>query len=305
MELPCWRDMFTYDRLQTDIVAIQLELSNACPLGTCAECAYRFMERPIGSMPLEFAKMIVDGAIEAFGVGINFNLNGLGEPLSYPYLPEIIRYIGQKSRGRIELFTSLIGPPERITEVCRALLEVNNNVLLATTCHIRDAEGEVLKKTANHFQFPIIYSMLGNIPRIDLHVATNVSIYTTDEDIKTFNDVFLPILGKDKVHVIERLDSWLEYIRPVAKECSDVTSPAVCDYLYRVLFIEWNGKVTQCCTDTIKDEFVIGEIKEKDDIKKIWFSPAMELLRERHNNLDCKDLIPCNRCGRTQGYLTR
>lgn len=298
--------MPTYDRLQTDIVAIQMELTNACALQQCVECAWRFMERPVGNMPLDFAKMVIDGAVEAFGKGINFNLNGLGEGLSYPHLAEVIRYIGQKApQGRIELFTSLIGLPERIKEVCQALLEVNNNVLLATTCHIRDAEGNVLKKTANHFQFPTIYSLLGNIQRIDLHVATNVSIYTTEEDIKTFNDVFLPILGKDKVHVIERLDSWLELIRPVAKACSDVTSPAVCDYLYRVLFVEWNGKVTQCCTDTIKDEFVIGEIKEKDDIKKIWFSPTMELLRERHNNLDCKDLSPCNKCSRTHGYLTR
>ena len=295
-----------YNRLQTDIVAIQLELTNVCPLATCAECAYRHMERPIGNMPLDFAKMVIDGAVEAFGTGINFNLNGLGEPLSYPHLAEVIRYIGQKApQGRIELFTSLIGPAERITEVCKALLEVNNNVLLATTCHIRDAEGEVLKKTANHFQFPTIYSMLGNVPRIDLHVATNVSIYTTEEDIKTFNDVFLPILGKDKVHVIERLDSWLEYIRPVAKECSDVTSPAVCDYPFKVMHILWDGRVNLCCTDDVTLEFEIGQIKVKEDIKAIWFSPVIELLREKHNNLDVAGQVPCNRCGRTKGYPTR
>ena len=296
----------TYDKLKTDIVAIQLELTNACPLATCAECAYRYMDRPVGNMPVDFAEMVIDGAVEAFGTGINFNLNGLGEPLSYPYLPDIIRYIGHKApQGRIEMFTSLIGPPERIKNVCQALMEVKNNVLLATTCHIRDADGNVLKKTANHFQFPTIYSLLGNIPRIDLHVATNVSIYTTEEDIKTFNDVFLPILGKDKVHVIERLDSWLEYIRPVAKECSDVTSPAVCDYPFKVMHVLWDGLVNICCTDDVTCEFKIGQITKKEDIKEIWFSPAMELLRERHNSLDVKDLIPCNRCGRTKGYLTR
>src|SRR3972149_11726041 len=193
-----WSVMITYDRLETKIVAIQLELTNACPLAKCAECAYRYMERPVGNMSIDFAKMVIDGAVEAFGIGINFNLNGLGEPLSYPNLAEVIRYIGQKApQGRIELFTSLIGPPERIKDVCKALLEVNNNVLLATTCHIRDDEGNILKKTANHFQFPTVYNLLGNIPRIDLHVATNVSIYTTLEDIAVFNEVFLPILGKD------------------------------------------------------------------------------------------------------------
>ena len=295
-----------YQRLETNIVAIQMELCNACPLATCAECAYRYMTRPIGSMPLDFAKMVINGTVETFGTGINFNLNGLGEGLSYPHLAEVIRYIGQKApQGRIELFTSLIGPPERIKDVCQALLEVKNNVLLATTCHMRDDKGDILEKTANHFQFPLVYNLLGNIPRIDLHVATNVSIYTTLEDIAVFNEVFLPILGKDKVHVIERLDPWLEHIRPYAKECSDVTNPAVCDYPFKVLFITWDGKVTVCCTDTISDELVIGEIKGKEDIKSIWFSSAMESLRERHNNLDVRDLSPCNRCSRTVGYISR
>ena len=295
-----------YQRLETNIIAIQMELCNACPLATCSECAYRFMERPVGSMPLDFAKMVIDGTVETFGTGINFNLNGLGEGLSYPHLAEVIRYIGQKApQGRIELFTSLIGPPERIKDVCQALLEVKNNVLLATTCHMRDDKGDILEKTANHFQFPMVYNLLGNIPRIDLHVATNVSIYTTLEDIAVFNEVFLPILGKDKVHVIERLDPWLEYIRPYAKECSDVTNPAVCDYPFKVLFITWDGGVTVCCTDTLSDELVIGEIKGKEDIKFIWFSSAMESLREKHNNLDVWDLSPCNRCGRTKGYISR
>ena len=300
------KDMPIYDRLKTDIVAIQIELCNACALQQCAECAWRFMERPVGSMPLDFAKMVIDGAVDAFGQTINFNLNGLGEGLSYPHLADIIRYIGIVApKGRVELFTSLIGPPERIKEVCQSLLDIKNNVLLATTCHIRDNKGNILDKTANHFAFPTVYNLLGNIPRIDLHVATNVSIFTTDDDIRIFNDTFLPILGKDKVHVIERLDSWLEYIRPVAKECSDVISPAVCDYNFRVLFIEWDGTVTTCCTDTIKNDLIIGVITKKEDIRNIWFGEYMESLRERHNSLNVEELSPCNSCGRTKGYLTR
>ena len=295
-----------YQKLETKLIACQIELTNACALQRCAECAWRFMQRPIGNMDINLAKTIIDGIVEIFGQSINFNLNGLGEGLSYPHLAEVIRYIGQKApQGRIELFTSLIGPPERITDVCKALLEVNNNVLLATTCHIRDDEGNILKKTANHFQFPTVYNLLGNISRIDLHVATNVSIHTTEEDIKTFNDVFLPILGKDKVHVIERLDPWLEYIRPFAKECYDVTGPAVCDYPFKVMHILYDGRVNLCCTDDATVELEIGQIKAKEDIKAIWQSPAMELLRSKHNDLDVWSQKPCNSCGRTKGYLKR
>src|SRR3972149_3902216 len=296
----------TYQRLENAIVAIQMEVTNACPLADCAECAYRFMSRPIGHMDFELAKTIVDGAVEAFGTGINFNLNGLGDPMSCLKLPDLIRYIGQKApNGRVELFSSLVGSKERIEAVCKALDEIPNNVLFASTCHLRDDKGNIMEQTAKHFQFDTVFNMLGSNPRIDLHVAMNRSIFTTGEDIGTFNWIFLEALPKDKVHFIERLDPWLEYIRPFAVECSDVTGPAVCDYPYRVLFVEWNGTVTICCTDTIKDELVIGTIKTKEDVKNIWFSPLMEELRQRHNNLDVDGLAPCNRCGRTKGYLKR
>src|SRR3972149_5642055 len=174
----------TYERLKREIVSIQMELTNACPLADCAECPYRHMTRPVGHMDFDLAKTIVDGAVEAFGTGINFNLNGLGEPMSYGRLGDLIRYIGQKApQGRIELFSSLVGSKERIEAVCKALDEIPNNVLFATTCHLRDDKGNILEQTAKHFQFETVFNMLGTNPRIDLHVAMNRSIFTTGEDI--------------------------------------------------------------------------------------------------------------------------
>lgn len=264
------------------------------------------MTRPIGHMDFELAKTIVDGAVEAFGTGINFNLNGLGEPMAYMKLPDLIRYIGQRApQGRVELFSSLVGSKKNIEEVCRALNEIPNNVLFATTCHLRSYTGEILEQTAKHFAFETVFNLVGNNPQIDLHVAMNRSIFTTAEDIQAFQNIFGEALPKEKIHFVERLDPWLETVRDIAVECSDVTSPAVCDYPYRVLFVTWNGKVTICCTDTLKNELVIGEIKDKSDIKSIWYSSLMEQLRARHNNLDVKCLAPCDRCGRTKGYLNR
>lgn len=295
-----------YQRLEEKIVAIQMEVTNACPLADCAECAYRFMSRPIGHMDYELAKIIVDGAVQAFGTGINFNLNGLGEPMAYLKLHDLIRYIGQKApNGRVELFSSLVGNKDRIIAVCQALNEIPNNVLFATTCHLRSYTGDILEQTAKHFQFETVFNLLGSNPRIDLHVATNVSIFTSDEEVKAFKRIFSEALPEEKIHVVERLDPWLEYIRPFAVECSDVMSQSVCDYPYRVLFVEWNGTVTICCTDTLKDELVIGEIKTKEDVGKIWFGDFMNELRDRHNNLDVAGLHPCSNCGRTKGYLKR
>lgn len=296
----------TYEKLENKIVSIQMEVTNACPLADCAECAYRHMTRPVGHMDFELAKTIVDGAVEVFGPGINFNLNGLGEPMSYKKLPDLIRYIGKAvPHGRVELFSSLVGNKKMIEEVCRALNEIPNNVLFATTCHLRSYTGEILALTAKQFAFEEVYNLVRDNPRIDFHVAMNRSIFTQQDDIEAFYRIFGEVMPKDKIHFVERLDSWLGYINDVAVECSDVTSPAVCDYNFRVLFVEWDGTVTTCCTDTIKDELVIGKITSKEDVKNIWFGETMNRLRDRHNALDVEGLSPCNSCGRTCGYLKR
>lgn len=298
--------MIDYQRLENKIVSIQLELTNACALADCAECSYRFMTRPVGHMDFDLACAIVDGAVETFGPGINFNLNGLGEPMAYRRLPDLIRYIGRMApQGRVELFSSLVGNKKMIEAVCHALNEIPNNVLFASTCHLRSYTGEVLALTAKQFAFEEVFNLVGGNPRIDFHVAMNRSIFTTEDDIEAFHRIFGEALPKDKIHFVERLDSWLGYITDVAVECSDVTSPSVCDYNFRVLFVEWDGTVTQCCTDTLNNAFIIGKITKKEDIKNIWFSPIMENLRKRHNDLDCENLNPCNQCGRTKGYLKR
>lgn len=298
--------MSDWQRRDTSIVAVQMELTNACPLSTCVECAYRFMSRPIGHMDFNLAKAIVDGAVSAFGTTVNFNLNGLGEPISYLKLPDLILYIGAKApNGRIELFSSLVGSKDRVEEICRALDKVSNNVLFAVTCHIRDDKGHILDQTVSHFQFETVYRMLKSNPRIDLHVATNKSIYTETGDVRVFRNIFEDMLPPEKVHVIEELDSWLETIRPVAISCSDVESKSVCDYPFNVLHVAWDGTCLICCTDDVNGELPVGKIEKEEDVKTVWFSEKMEEIRNRHNNLDVCGLSPCNRCGRTVGYVTR
>src|SRR3989304_4554729 len=136
--------MNTYQQLETGIVACQIELCNVCPL-QCAECAYVFQTRPKGHMAFDFFQLVVDGCLEAFGP-ISFNLNGLGEPLSYPHLADAIRSIGHKTpASRIELFTSLATSLARAEEVTDALLAVPNPVLLASTIHSYGVDGGVMK----------------------------------------------------------------------------------------------------------------------------------------------------------------
>lgn len=300
-------DTSTYQRLETGIVACQVELTNTCPL-TCAECAYVHQTRPKGHMEYDFFTMLVSGCQEAFGT-INYNLNGLGEPLSYPRLADAIRYLGDHSPGsRIELFTSLVTTPQRAAEVADALLSVPNNVLLASTIHSYGVDGEIMKQA--HKAGPVLSlfrEKFADVPRIDFHVAMNRTKFVTDDLADEFNAGMLPIFGEEKTHVVEKLDRWLGYVDGFAGPggYSDVTSPGVCDYPYKVLHVAWNGDVLVCCTDDVQGELKLGTITEKSDILRIWNSQQYEELRVRHNNLDVKGLSPCDRCGRTAGYMAR
>lgn len=292
--------------LETGVVAIQLELTNHCLLD-CAECAFHFQSRPKGHMPIDFAKMVVDGGVEAFG-SISFNLNGLGEPLSYKPLPDVIRYIGKRSpTSRIELFTSLATSEAQGEAVAKALAEVPNPVLLASTIHSYGHDGEIMKHAGKAGPVLAIFRrILGDLPRIDFHVALNRTKYTTAEQAERFKEGFLSMFGEDKVHVVERLDSWLGYVKNAGPGgYSDVLESAVCDYPFRVLHVGWNGDVLICCTDDVDGELKLGTIREAADVKKIWFSPLLDEIRLRHNALNVKGLTPCDRCGRTQGYLNR
>src|SRR3990172_2723214 len=203
----------SHQALETGIVACQIELTNTCPL-TCAECAYVFQTRPKGHMAFDFFQLVVDGCLESFGP-ISFNLNGLGEPLSYPHLAAAIRYIGDKSpTSRIELFTSLATTLARAEEVTDALLAVPNPVLLASTIHSYGVDGEIMKNA--HLAGPVLALFrrkLGEISRVDFHIAQNVTKFTTEEQIENFKAGFLPIFGEEKTHVVERLDSWLGYVK--------------------------------------------------------------------------------------------
>ena len=292
--------------LETGIVACQLELTNTCPLD-CAECAYHFQTRKKGHMDRVLAMEVIHGCLEAFGP-ISFNLNGLGEPLAYKGLADVIRYIGGKSpQSRIELFTSLASSEEQGELVATALRDVPNPVLLAITIHSYGHDGEIMKHAGKAGPVLAIFRrILGELDRIDMHVAMNRTQFTPDGQAERFREGFLPMFGEAKTHVVEKLDSWLGYVDTAGPGgYSDVTQPAVCDYPFKVLHVGWNGDVLICCTDDVNGELKLGTITSREDVKKIWHSPLLDEIRVRHNALDVKGLTPCDRCGRTKGYLSR
>src|SRR3990167_4317872 len=117
--------------MQHKIEAIQLELTNACGLD-CAECPRRYMTRKVGMMDFELAKLIALETLK-YNYYAGFNLNGLGEPLLYSYLPEFIEYLcSLKKDVHFDLFTGLVADTEQIKIVMRVIKDSKCDVTLAT-----------------------------------------------------------------------------------------------------------------------------------------------------------------------------
>jgi hypothetical protein len=80
-----------------------------------------------------------------------------------------------------------------------------------------------------------------------------------------------------------------------------------CDYPFTTLHVGHEGNVIICCTDDVNAECVLGEIKQKGDIKKIWESENFERIRNLFYNGFYNDpaqvIKPCNKCNRLRAIM--
>lgn len=293
--------------MKTEIVACQIELTNICPIGKCAECARPYMTRSIGSMHLSLAKDIIKECSEHWG-NISFNFNGLGEPLIYSELPNLIRYIGEISpSSRIEIFTSFVCSDNHAENIISAIKEVPNNFLMAGSLHLYNHKGKRIKLIQSGFKFKKFFNSFENTERVDFHIAMNKTIYHPETVLYLFRETFEGYLPSDRVHIVEKLDPWFDLVRDKAVECNDVLNSSVCDYPFKVLHVTYNGDILICCIDDVFGKIIIDHYwgYDKPCLLDVWEKGSLVYLRDRHKSLNVEGISPCNKCGRTKGYLKR
>jgi hypothetical protein len=290
--------------LNESLVAIQMEVTNACQLD-CAECPHRVMSRKIGMMDLNLAKLLVDEGL-AYKRDIGFNLNGLGEPLLYPHLPELIRYMQEKGVVHFDLFTSLSAPTKNVERVFEAIASTNIDVTLAITKHLFDPNGEC-QVEEEQFQkhFEIALATPGKIAK---HIHMNATKFHTKQMLDEFCAYYRQVLPHDHVHYTEQINPWFNLVRDMASTeygyDKGSLSKTVCDYPFILLHVGWDGKVIICCTDDVDEECVLGEFKESGDLRRIWHGPVLEEIRNKFNNYII-DTAPCVKCSRTEWARVR
>lgn len=112
---------------------VQISLTERCTL-RCRKCAHacNFVPPDRKDLSMTKAKESADLLFKYVDYVIEFVLIG-GEPLLYPYLPEIVDYIGSRYREKMDIFSittnGTIKPKEDLLSICRkydVLFRVSN-----------------------------------------------------------------------------------------------------------------------------------------------------------------------------------
>lgn len=287
--------------METNLEAIRLELTNKCQL-SCAECSRRFMSRPVGEMDFELAKLIVEEGLE-YKKDISFILSGLGEPLLYNRLPELIGFMAEKGVAHLNLFTNLSMKikPSEAGDVFKAINKSKINVNLIMSLHLYDENGQIQSVVKNNFDenFDIAMELLQDNKRIDKHITVVDTKYHTDEDTSLYR--YRKYLIPENIHVARQLNPWFDLVKDMAgKDGHSPGSivPSICEHPFTLLYAGWDGKVLICCTDGVNGECTLGEIKEKGDLKRIWEGDKLNQIRKDFNEYKIT-IQPCNKCYKT------
>jgi radical SAM protein with 4Fe4S-binding SPASM domain len=284
--------------MNTNLIAVQMELTNACQLD-CAECPHRIMSRKVGVMDLDLAKLLIEEGL-LYRRDMGFTLSGLGEPLLYPHLPELIYFMKTKGVAYYSLFTSLSAPTKNVERVFKAISDTGISGQFAITKHFYDGHGDY---QVDEDQFQKHFDMALKLPgNVDKHIHMNATKFHTSEFLDSFLKHYRQFLPHDNVHFTKTINPWFNTVKDMASmewgaDLGCLTK-SICDYPFILFHVGWDGKVIICCTDDVDEESDLGEIKEKGDLRKIWEGPKLQEIRDKFNNY-IVDKAPCTKCERT------
>ena len=187
--------LYKFDTLYTELA--QICVTERCTL-KCKKCAHacHLVDINTEDMSLEEAKRSADNFFGAFNYVGEFVLIG-GEPFLYKKLNELITYIGEKYRNKIDLFTittnGTIIPQKETIEVCKKY-----NVII----RVSDYSGTIpkLKK-----RYGLLFETLKELP---------YSVWEKNEGA-WFDYGFFDIILKDEKLILENFNNCKTHCREI------------------------------------------------------------------------------------------
>ena len=277
---------------------VYIETTNLCN-ANCIMCPHESMKRKKIVMAQEIFEQIIEGMKDIDLSNTQLFLHKEGEPLCDKHIAERISYAYKMLPNVKEI-------------------GINTNAMLLT----REQADKLLDSGLNLIFFSVdgTTSETYDAIRINCHYNTvekNIEYFLEErqrlgKDIRVVMQILLT--EETRLQQEEYIKKWEKYnVEFYFKEMhcyldggnSSFEKPdfshqtSCCKDPFRVIVYFADGNVGSCCWD-YNNEYVVGNSKCLT-LMDLFNGERIEYLRQKQKQLDCADIIPCNRCGRIYG----
>ncbi|MCK4305189.1 MAG: SPASM domain-containing protein [Candidatus Eisenbacteria sp.] len=268
-------------------ISLMIELTNLCQL-KCITCAREYalgQAMDTGNMDLAQAKKLID---ESHVFLDRIGLTGLGEPLLYPHLVEILDYIEKQNRG-ICIFISTNAQVPNTLKIMEAIGDKIDTLQVSV-----DGIGEVFESIRSKSDFASSAKNLEAIVKLSkdmrFDVKLNMVVFSRNyhqlTDIVAFakqmglSEIFLNsinLVSNDWDLSEYRVYETPEFQRELNKALSLARKEGIyveypkfttskgfkhCPYPWNSFYITWDGFLVPCCAKPFPKELDFGNVFE-------------------------------------------
>jgi radical SAM protein with 4Fe4S-binding SPASM domain len=281
-------------------MSINLETTNHCNL-RCIMCPRHLTDRGFGLMDDSLYQKLIDEIAEKGGVQV-LTLIKDGESLIHPRVHELIAYAKErKAAHRIEIFSNAILLDEdRSIKLIEAGLDVLNVSLDAMNSETykrikgRDQYDIVVKNTK---RFAEIKKEMGK--RKPLLVAKFIGMTENSDQLEDFKVFWKGIADQILISPYHNYGGGTKDRSLSSQKKAACRYPCLVTWFNPVVL--WDGLVTTCCVNYMKNELIMGDAKV-NTIEEIWMNDKYQKLRGDMIKGDLSDWKTCRKCTYWQGF---
>jgi MoaA/NifB/PqqE/SkfB family radical SAM enzyme len=278
---------------------IDIELTNHCIL-KCLFCGQQTMKRPKGFMSEKTFKTIVN---ECAKFNTPIRLIRWGEPFLHPKIVEFVEYA--KSRGLLVHITNN-GLAIKESQMDK-IIEAGLDSLIFSLQGATKKQYELMRNNNRYNELKSnILKMVkkrGSKEKPFIHISSTIT-NEPEKEIKRFIDYWGRIadsvgIGKTNLSLFNPLQiesqKTIKKLESLKKQENIKKCYLPCTEIYQKLSVDWDGKVTCCCSDF--DNFlVVGDINDST-LSEIWRnSQKLKIFRELLDKKMHQSLTLCSTC---------
>jgi radical SAM protein with 4Fe4S-binding SPASM domain len=260
----------------------------------------------MGFIDWKLYKKIVDEIVGEGGVR-TLTLIKDGEPLLHPKLDKLIEYAkNNRAARKVEIFTNgyFLNKNNWSKRLIRSGLDLMNvsvdTVNKMTYKKIRglDIYDQVVK---NVKEFMILKrKMKAQHPKV---VVRAVGMKINKDELDEVKKMWRGLVDSVGITPFSNYGGGVgNELGPEEGKKEGKAKRYACPVLWFNPVVNWDGEVTTCCVNYMRNELIVGDIKT-ESLKKIWNGEKMKKIRQAHLRGNLKELPTCAKCSYWQKFV--